>query len=181
MSTYYSTIFNPQILDLGACDTVKHDLFCSGYCIIWGSICKRIVKEDRNSLQLTLVTIIYKKPQNCSVQGHFNCLKPFSFCTQQKSSQSTKKKKRKPRSTHTHAFPHHTHTHSQKDKTRQKNQSAHTTLYILPIVKQIASGKQPHSTGRSAQCFVTTQRGGIGRVGGRCKREEIWGYMYMCS
>ena len=29
-------------------------------------------------------------------------------------------------------------------------------LYILPNVKQIASGKQPRSTGRSAQCFVTT-------------------------
>ena len=28
--------------------------------------------------------------------------------------------------------------------------------YTLPNVKQIASGKQPHSTGRSAQCFVTT-------------------------
>ena len=41
--------------------------------------------------------------------------------------------------------------------------------------------KQPHSTGRSAQCFVTTERGGIGRVGGRCKREEIWGHMYMYS
>ena len=50
---------------------------------------------------------------------------------------------------------------------------------ILPNVKQIASGKQPHSTGRSARCFVTTQRGGTGRVGGRHKREEIWGYMYM--
>ena len=23
--------------------------------------------------------------------------------------------------------------------------------------------------------------GGIGRVGRRCKREEIWGYMYMYS
>ena len=46
-------------------------------------------------------------------------------------------------------------------------------LYVLPNVKQIASGKQPHSTGRSAPCFVTTYRGGIGRVGGRRKREEI--------
>ena len=52
-------------------------------------------------------------------------------------------------------------------------------LYILP--KEIASGKLLHSTGRSAQCFVTTWRGGIGRVGGRCKREEIWEYMYMYS
>ena len=29
-------------------------------------------------------------------------------------------------------------------------------IYTLPNVKQIASGKQPHSTGRSARCFVTT-------------------------
>ena len=29
-------------------------------------------------------------------------------------------------------------------------------IYILPNVKQIASGKQLHSTGRSARCFVTT-------------------------
>ena len=36
-------------------------------------------------------------------------------------------------------------------------------------------------TGRSAQCFVTTSRGGIGRVGGRRKKEEMWGYMYMYS
>ena len=33
-------------------------------------------------------------------------------------------------------------------------------LYILPNVKLIATGKQPHSTGRSAWCFVTTQRWG---------------------
>ena len=52
-------------------------------------------------------------------------------------------------------------------------------LYILPNVKQVTSGKQPHSTGRSAQCFVTTQGGGIRRVGGRHKREGIWQYMYM--
>ena len=37
-------------------------------------------------------------------------------------------------------------------------------IYTLPNVKQIASGKQPHSTGRSAGCFVSTYRGGIGRV-----------------
>ena len=54
-------------------------------------------------------------------------------------------------------------------------------MYTLPNVKQIASGKQLHSTGRSARCFVITYRGGIGRVEGRCKREEIWGYMYMYS
>ena len=29
-------------------------------------------------------------------------------------------------------------------------------IYTLPNVKQIASGKQPHSTGRSARWFVTT-------------------------
>ena len=29
-------------------------------------------------------------------------------------------------------------------------------IHTLPNVKWIASGKQPHSTGRSAQCFVTT-------------------------
>ena len=53
--------------------------------------------------------------------------------------------------------------------------------YTLPNVRYIASGKQPHSTGRSAQCFVTTKRGGIGRVGGGLKREGIWGYMYIYS
>ena len=54
-------------------------------------------------------------------------------------------------------------------------------IYTLPNAKQIASGKQPHSTGRSAGYFVSTQRGGIGRVGGRRKREGIGGYMYMYS
>ena len=54
-------------------------------------------------------------------------------------------------------------------------------IYTLPNVKQIASGKQPHSTGRSAPCSVTTWRGGIGRVGGRSKREGIRGYMYTYS
>ena len=54
-------------------------------------------------------------------------------------------------------------------------------IYTLPNVKQLAGGKQQCSTGRSARCFVTTQRGGIGKVGGRRKREEIWGYMFMCS
>ena len=29
-------------------------------------------------------------------------------------------------------------------------------LYILPNVKEKASGKQSHGTGRSAPCFVTT-------------------------
>ena len=59
-------------------------------------------------------------------------------------------------------------------------------IYTLPNVKQIASGKQLHSTGRSALCFVTIQRGGtgrggIGRVGRRLKRKGIWGYMYTYS
>ena len=43
--------------------------------------------------------------------------------------------------------------------------------YTLPNVKLIASGKQPHSTGRSGRFFVTTQRGGIHRVGGRETQE----------
>ena len=51
--------------------------------------------------------------------------------------------------------------------------------HIYTTKCKIASGKQPHSIGRSARCFVTTWRGGIGKVGGKCKREEIWGYMYM--
>ena len=48
-------------------------------------------------------------------------------------------------------------------------------IYTLPNVKSIASRKQPHSTGRSSRCFLTTQRGGIAWLGGRRKREEIWG------
>ena len=52
-------------------------------------------------------------------------------------------------------------------------------LYILPNVKQIASGKQPHSTGRSAQCFVTTYRGGIGRGEGDA-RERTYGDICIC-
>ena len=43
-------------------------------------------------------------------------------------------------------------------------------IYTLPNVKQTASGKQPHSTGRSAQCFVTTE--GWDREGGREMQEE---------
>ena len=54
-------------------------------------------------------------------------------------------------------------------------------IYTLPNVKSIASEKQPHSTGRSAQCFVTTWRGGIGRVGGRETQEggDIGIYVYV--
>ena len=44
-------------------------------------------------------------------------------------------------------------------------------IYTLPNVKPIASGKQLHSTERSARCFVTTWRGRIGRVGGRETQE----------
>ena len=54
-------------------------------------------------------------------------------------------------------------------------------IYTLPNVKLIASGKQPHSIGRSTRCFVTTWRGGIGRVGGRLKMKGIWGYVYIYS
>ena len=51
-------------------------------------------------------------------------------------------------------------------------------IYTLPNVKQLAGGKQQHSTGNSAWCFAMTQRGGIGRLGGRLKREGIWGHVY---
>ena len=53
--------------------------------------------------------------------------------------------------------------------------------HIYTTKCKIASGKQPHNTGRSARCFVTTCRGAIGRVGGRCKREGIRGYTYAYS
>ena len=45
----------------------------------------------------------------------------------------------------------------------------------------VASGKQPHSTGRSARCFVTTWRAGIGRVGGRETQEgrDMGIYVYV--
>ena len=36
-----------------------------------------------------------------------------------------------------------------------------------------------NSTGRPARCCVTTWRDGIGRVGGRRKREGIWGDIYI--
>ena len=53
--------------------------------------------------------------------------------------------------------------------------------HIYTTKCKIASGKQLNSTARSARCFVSTLWGGIGMVGGRHKREEIWGYMYMYS
>ena len=46
-----------------------------------------------------------------------------------------------------------------------KDEHTHTHTYILPCVKQIASGKLLYSTGSSAQCSVMTRRGGI--EGGR--------------
>ena len=54
-------------------------------------------------------------------------------------------------------------------------------IYTLPNVKQIASGRQPRSAGRSAQCFVTTWRSGIGRVGGREMQEgrDMGTYVYV--
>ena len=48
-------------------------------------------------------------------------------------------------------------------------------IYTLPNIKYIACGKLVPSTGRSARCFVTTEKGEIGRVGGSRKREGIWG------
>lgn len=85
-----------------------------------GNICKQIVREDRNSFQSTLVTIICKKAQDCNVQGHFNCLKPSSFSTQWKSSQSTAKEKKKGSHTQHTRIPQlsllHTHIHKTKTK-----------------------------------------------------------------
>ena len=53
-------------------------------------------------------------------------------------------------------------------------------IYTLPNVKQLAGGKQQHSTGRSARCFVMmTYRGGIGRMGGRLPRGRGYGDMCM--
>ena len=43
--------------------------------------------------------------------------------------------------------------------------------HIYTTKCKIDSGKQPHSTGRSAQCFVTAWGDGMGRVGGREMRE----------
>ena len=44
-------------------------------------------------------------------------------------------------------------------------------VYTLPGVGWMASGRQPCGTGGSAQCFVTTWRGGMGTVGGRDMQE----------
>ena len=43
-----------------------------------------------------------------------------------------------------------------KGKLGQSERVAWTYIYTLPNVKLIASEKQPHSTGRSARCSVTT-------------------------
>ena len=61
----------------------------------------------------------------------------------------------------------HTHTHT------------HTHIYILPCVKQIASGNLLYSRGNSAQCSVMTLRGEMGCevAGERSKREVIHVYI----
>ena len=43
-----------------------------------------------------------------------------------------------------------------EDTGRGKGKLGQSDIYTLPNVKPIASGKQPHSTGTSAWCFVTT-------------------------
>ena len=59
-------------------------------------------------------------------------------------------------------------TRGGRGKLRQSESSI--DIYTLPNVKMLASGKQPHSTGRSAPCFVMTHK--------EDEREGIWGYMY---
>ena len=61
------------------------------------------------------------------------------------------------------------------DKVREWHGHVYTTKC------KIDSGKQLHSTGRSAQCFVTTHRGGIGRVEGRETQEgrDTGTYVYV--
>ena len=46
-------------------------------------------------------------------------------------------------------------------------------INTLPCVKQRASGNL-HSTGSSARCSVTTERGRMEWVGGRLKRERVY-------
>ena len=52
-------------------------------------------------------------------------------------------------------------------------------IYTLPNVKWIASGKQPHSTGRSARCFVHLE--GWDREGRRETQEggDMGTYVYV--
>ena len=52
-------------------------------------------------------------------------------------------------------------------------------MHTLPNVKQIASGKQPHSTGRSAWCCVHLE--GWDREGGRETQEggDMGIYVYV--
>ena len=54
-------------------------------------------------------------------------------------------------------------------------------IYTLPNVKQIASGKQPHSTGRSALCFVIDHLEGWDREGGKETQEggDMGIYVYI--
>ena len=53
--------------------------------------------------------------------------------------------------------------------------------HIYTTKRKIHSGKQLHSTGRSARCFVTTSRGGIVRVGERETQEggDMGTYLYV--
>ena len=52
-------------------------------------------------------------------------------------------------------------------------------IYTLPNVKQIASGKQPHSTGRSALCLCDHLEG-CDREGGREGDPKGKGYGDIC-
>ena len=50
--------------------------------------------------------------------------------------------------------------------------------HMHTIMCEIASGKLLDSTGSSDQCFVTSQRGGMGgQMGGRLQREEVRVYL----
>ena len=52
--------------------------------------------------------------------------------------------------------------------------------HTLPRVKQIASAKLRYSTGSSAQCLGTTERGGVGEgVGGGLQREGTYVYVWL--
>ena len=53
-------------------------------------------------------------------------------------------------------------------------------IYILPYVKQIASGNLLYNAGSSNRCSVTTLRGGIGwEVGRKFKREVRNVYLWL--
>ena len=61
------------------------------------------------------------------------------------------------------------------DKVREWHGHIYTTKC------KIASGKQPHSTGRSARCFVTAWKGGMGKGGGGEMQEggDVGTYVYV--